>query len=150
MLTPAELLARDPAAGAVSLHRRDPRGRRRPHRGALHASAPTRDFYRGHFPGNPITPGVLLIESMAQAGVVALGIYLLGPRDRRPRRPASARRVFTDAERRVQRASCGPATASRSRARKVFFRRRKLRADVEMRLEDGTLVCSGDALRAWG
>src|SRR5262249_59832332 len=36
------------------------------------------DFYRGHFPGNPITPGVLLLEAMAQAGVVAHGIYLLG------------------------------------------------------------------------
>lgn len=34
-------------------------------------------FYRGHFPGNPITPGVILIETMAQVGVVAFGIYLL-------------------------------------------------------------------------
>ena len=34
------------------------------------------DFYRGHFPGNPITPGVILIETMAQAGVVAQGLYL--------------------------------------------------------------------------
>jgi 3-hydroxyacyl-[acyl-carrier-protein] dehydratase len=39
---------------------------------------PGADFYRGHFPGNPITPGVLLIEAMAQTGVVALGIYLVG------------------------------------------------------------------------
>src|SRR5215813_4507396 len=38
------------------------------------------DFYRGHFPGNPITPGVLLLEAMAQAGVVAHGIYLVGRR----------------------------------------------------------------------
>ena len=34
-------------------------------------------FYRGHFPGRPITPGVILIETMAQIGVVAFGMYLL-------------------------------------------------------------------------
>src|SRR2546427_11633971 len=32
------------------------------------------DFYRGHFPGNPITPGVLLLEAMAQAGGGAAGL----------------------------------------------------------------------------
>lgn len=34
-------------------------------------------FYKGHFKENPITPGVLLTETMAQIGVVCLGIYLL-------------------------------------------------------------------------
>jgi 3-hydroxyacyl-[acyl-carrier-protein] dehydratase len=34
-------------------------------------------FYKGHFPTNPITPGVILIETMAQTGVVAMGIYQL-------------------------------------------------------------------------
>jgi 3-hydroxyacyl-[acyl-carrier-protein] dehydratase len=34
-------------------------------------------FYEGHFKGNPITPGVILTETMAQSGVVCLGIYLL-------------------------------------------------------------------------
>ncbi|TDP61029.1 3-hydroxyacyl-ACP dehydratase FabZ family protein [Flavobacterium dankookense] len=34
------------------------------------------DFYKGHFIDNPITPGVILIETMAQIGVVCLGIYL--------------------------------------------------------------------------
>lgn len=34
------------------------------------------DFYKGHFKNNPITPGVILIETMAQIGLVCLGIYL--------------------------------------------------------------------------
>jgi len=34
-------------------------------------------FYKGHFKDNPITPGVILTECMAQIGLVCLGIYLL-------------------------------------------------------------------------
>jgi 3-hydroxyacyl-[acyl-carrier-protein] dehydratase len=34
-------------------------------------------FYEGHFKDNPVTPGVILTETMAQIGVVCLGIYLL-------------------------------------------------------------------------
>lgn len=34
-------------------------------------------FYQGHFKNNPITPGVILTETMAQIGVVCLGIYLI-------------------------------------------------------------------------
>ncbi|MDX1428125.1 MAG: hypothetical protein R3206_09910, partial [Salegentibacter mishustinae] len=34
-------------------------------------------FYKGHFKNNPVTPGVILTECMAQIGVVSLGIFLL-------------------------------------------------------------------------
>lgn len=34
-------------------------------------------FYKGHFKNNPVTPGVIITETMAQIGVVSLGIYLL-------------------------------------------------------------------------
>lgn len=34
-------------------------------------------FYEGHFKNNPITPGVILTECMAQIGLVSLGIFLL-------------------------------------------------------------------------
>ena len=32
----------------------------------------TEDYFRGHFPGKPIMPGVLIIEAMAQTGGVLL------------------------------------------------------------------------------
>ena len=34
-------------------------------------------FYKGHFPDNPITPGVILIEAAAQMSGAAHGIWLL-------------------------------------------------------------------------
>jgi 3-hydroxyacyl-[acyl-carrier-protein] dehydratase len=34
-------------------------------------------FYPGHFPGNPITPGVILTEAQGQIGLVGFGFYLL-------------------------------------------------------------------------
>lgn len=34
------------------------------------------DFYKGHFKDYPITPGVILTETMAQIGLACLAIYL--------------------------------------------------------------------------
>lgn len=34
-------------------------------------------FYKGHFKDQPVTPGVILTETMAQIGLVCLGIYLI-------------------------------------------------------------------------
>ena len=57
---------------------------------------PDEDFFRGHFPGNPIVPGVLLIEGMAQAFAYLMmhgrdlrGVYLTGIDRARFRRPVA-------------------------------------------------------------
>jgi len=107
---------------------------------ARYTFQPEADFYRGHFPGNPITPGVLLIESMAQTGVVALGIYLVA----RAKGIDEVRRVltvFTDVTAEFS-GVVRPGDTVTITARKVFFRRMKLRAEVEMRQADGSLVAS--------
>ena len=136
-----------PQQRAVPLRRRDPRARRRAHRRRATASAPTPTSTAATSPATRSRPGVLLIEAMAQAGVVALGIYLLAQRVGARR---GVEKLLTRLHRRARSSSRGivrPGDARRrSRGRKVFFRRRKLRAEVEMRLEDGTLVCSRDAL----
>lgn len=99
------------------------------------------DFYRGHFPGNPITPGVILVESMAQAGVVALGIHIL-VQEMGLAEAEKYTTLFTDAQVDFN-GIVAPGARVVTTGRKVFFRRRKLRAECEMRLEDGTVVCSG-------
>lgn len=101
---------------------------------------PEADFFRGHFPGNPVTPGVILLESIAQVGVVALGIYLValqGGIEEVARRLA----LFTDAEVEFS-GIVRPGDRVEVRASKVFYRRGKIRSKAEMRLDDGTIVCS--------
>ena len=102
---------------------------------------PEADFYRGHFPGDPITPGVILLESLAQVGVVALGIYIYAlefGREEVTRRVA----LFTDANIDFS-GIVKPGEQVTISADRMFFRRGKLRAEATMTLEDGTVVCSG-------
>jgi 3-hydroxyacyl-[acyl-carrier-protein] dehydratase len=37
---------------------------------AVRKFRPEEEFFRGHFPGSPIVPGVIIVEAMAQAGGV--------------------------------------------------------------------------------
>jgi 3-hydroxyacyl-[acyl-carrier-protein] dehydratase len=97
-------------------------------------------FYAGHFPDMPITPGVILLETMAQTGVVALGIYLKAL-EVDGEELARWRSVFTDAEVEFVDAVL-PGETVICRAEKVFWRRNKLRSRVEMTRPDGRVVAA--------
>ncbi len=99
------------------------------------------DFYRGHFPHRPVTPGVILLESLAQVGVVALGLYLIAW-DQGRDAVLNALALFTDANVEFT-GLVSPGDRVTIRATKVFFRRGKIRSKAEMTLDDGTVVCSG-------
>lgn len=94
-------------------------------------------FYRGHFPGRPVTPGVILIETMAQTSVVALGIYLMlkeGHED-----PGKFLTVFTEVNAEFIK-EVKPGDQVTIKAERLFWRRRKLKSKAEIYLANGELA----------
>lgn len=93
------------------------------------------DFYKGHFKNHPITPGVILTETMAQIGLVCLGIYLT-----------------TGTDQIVMLSSCKidflkpvyPSEKVTVTSTKNYFRFNKLSCKVVMENEAGEIVCKGE------
>ena len=96
-------------------------------------------FYKGHFRNNPITPGVILTEVMAQIGVVCLGLYLLRDKISETEEPQIALTsnhidfflpVF-------------PKERVMVVSEKIYFRFNKLKCNVQLFNEKQELVCRG-------
>lgn len=96
-------------------------------------------FYKGHFPGNPITPGVILIETMAQIGLVSLGIFLTGAYETKEALPFA----FTSSEV-VFYQKVLPGEQVWVKATKKYFRLGKLKCEVSMNNAEGIKVCKGN------
>ena len=97
-------------------------------------------FYKGHFKNNPITPGVILTEVMAQIGVVCLGIYLLKKNFSEIKNPQIALTsneidffIPVKPKERVMVVS-----------EKIYFRFNKLKCKVQLYNEKNVLVCKGE------
>ncbi|MFH6959430.1 3-hydroxyacyl-ACP dehydratase FabZ family protein [Flavobacterium aquidurense] len=95
------------------------------------------DFYEGHFKDNPVTPGVILTETMAQIGMVCLGIFLLKEKFNKDTVVA-----FTSADMQFLKAVY-PNEKVTVTSQKLFFRFGKLKCDVVMKNEAGQEVCKG-------
>lgn len=96
-------------------------------------------FYEGHFKDNPITPGVILTEVMAQIGVVCLGIYLLKEEvseNQKPQIALTSNEVdfFLPVR---------PKERVKVVSEKLYFRFNKLKCKVQLFNEKEELVCRG-------
>lgn len=95
-------------------------------------------FYKGHFKNNPITPGVILTECMAQIGLVCLGIYIL-------------KDEFSEGNPQIALTSSQvdfflpvlPGEKVTVVSEKEVFRFNKLKCNVKLLNEKGELVCRG-------
>lgn len=95
------------------------------------------DFYKGHFKDNPVTPGVILTEVMAQIGLVCLGIYLLNDKFN-----ATTAIALTSTEIEFSK-PVFPNEKVTVFSEKIYFRFGKLKCKVAMKNEKGEMVCSG-------
>jgi 3-hydroxyacyl-[acyl-carrier-protein] dehydratase len=103
---------------------------------------PDEFFYAGHFPGNPITPGVILIETMAQVSVVAFGVFQL-MQEGKSENVNGMTALFSTVENVEFLQPVFPGEKVIIRGEKVYFRRSSLKVNATMEKEDGTAVCRG-------
>ncbi|PJJ07932.1 3-hydroxyacyl-[acyl-carrier-protein] dehydratase [Flavobacterium sp. 1] len=95
------------------------------------------DFYKGHFKENPVTPGVILTEVMAQIGLVCLGIFLLNEK-------ISSISVIVLTSVSIE--FLKPVFPNEKViviSEKIYFRFGKLKCKVSMQNDKGEIVCSG-------
>jgi 3-hydroxyacyl-[acyl-carrier-protein] dehydratase len=95
-------------------------------------------FFQGHFPGNPIMPGVLIVEAMAQVGAVSI----LGMEQNKGKLA-----VFTGIDGMRFRKQVVPGDTLRMEVEMVAFKRGIGKAKAEAYVDD-QLAASGELMFA--
>ncbi|MCX6129716.1 MAG: MaoC/PaaZ C-terminal domain-containing protein, partial [Proteobacteria bacterium] len=96
-------------------------------------------FYRGHFPGNPVTPGVVLVETMAQIGLVSFAIHL---KLQEASNPSDYMTMFQETQVEFLKPVL-PGDIVTVKAEKIFWRRGKLKSKIDLYLPGEILAASG-------
>ncbi len=99
---------------------------------------PELDFYKGHFKDQPVTPGVILTETMAQIGLVCLGLYLSGQTGAGTNGHVMLTSTAIDFLKPVF-----PGETVTVVSEKIYFRFKKLHCKVTMLNSEGVEVCRG-------
>ncbi|MDB5001342.1 MAG: hydroxymyristoyl-ACP dehydratase [Mucilaginibacter sp.] len=100
-------------------------------------------FYEDHFEGNPVTPGVIITEIMAQIGLVVLGIFLiLKETDHNFTNDDSLFPLLTSTDVSFYKMVL-PGQKVTVISKKQYFRFGKLKCYVEMLDSEGELVAKG-------
>ena len=95
-------------------------------------------FYKGHFKDNPITPGVILTECMAQIGLVCLGIYIL----RKENLSEGTKFVMSSNEIDYY-LPVFPGEKVNVVSEKIYFRFQKLKCNIRMQNNKNELIAKG-------
>ncbi|HWB92614.1 MAG TPA: hypothetical protein VG605_12210 [Puia sp.] len=99
-------------------------------------------FYEDHFPGNPVTPGAILTEIMAQIGLVVMGIYLVSAGDPPGGTSGSLFPLLSSANVEFYKMVL-PGEKVTVTSKKQYFRFDKLKCQVEMHDAAGERVAKG-------
>jgi 3-hydroxyacyl-[acyl-carrier-protein] dehydratase len=101
-------------------------------------------FYQDHFVGNPVTPGVIVTEIMAQIGLVTLGIYLMvkGEKDEGVVMDENSFPLLTSTNVEFFKMVL-PGEKVSVVSKKQYFRFGKLKCSVEMHNEASELIAKG-------